>query len=352
MEFQFLGTSSGTPSKTRNVTALALRSLGASRAARHWSLVDCGEGTQHRILRTPWSLHDLRAIFITHMHGDHCYGLPGLLASAGMMNRSAPLLLVGPAPLRPFLEGVMATTELGLPFAIEYVDVTQLQDSARLAEMLPDLAVRATALSHRMPSWGYSFMERAVERKLDTARLEAGGVARGVAWGELQHGRQVALDDGRVLQPEDWLLPGRKPRKIVVGGDNDSPELLLDEARDAEVLIHEATYTEAVLKKVGPGPQHSSARMTGLAAAQAGVPNLVLTHFSPRYQEGEGSPSMRDIEDEARAVYPGRLFLARDFDRYRLDRQGQLIRLDPHGDPPRLPSSTQTPAYAGAARPS
>jgi ribonuclease Z len=320
MEFQFLGTSSGTPSKSRNVSALALRSLGASRAARPWVLVDCGEGTQHRILRTPWSLHDLAAIFITHMHGDHCYGLPGLLASAGMLNRTAPLTLVGPAPLWPFIQGVMQTTELGLPFAIEFVDVTRLDE----ADVLPDLLVRATALSHRMASWGYSFTERQVERKLDTAKLEAGGVARGLAWGELQHGREVRLDDGRVLQPGDWLLPGRKPRKLIVGGDNDRPELLIDEARDAEVLIHEATYTEEVLKKVGPGPQHSSARMTALAAAQAGVPNLVLTHFSPRYQEGEGTPSMRDIENEARDVYRGQLMLARDFDRYVLDRQGQL----------------------------
>jgi ribonuclease Z len=320
MEFQFLGTSSGTPSKSRNVSALALRSLGASRAARPWVLVDCGEGTQHRILRTPWSLHDLAAIFITHMHGDHCYGLPGLLASAGMLNRSAPLTLVGPAPLWPFIQGVMETTELRLPFPIEFIEVTRLEE----ADVLPDLLVRATPLSHRMPSWGYSFTERQVERKLDTAKLEAGGVARGLAWGELQHGREVTLDDGRVLQPRDWLLPGRKPRKLIVGGDNDRPDLLIEEARDAEVLIHEATYTEEVLKKVGPGPQHSSARMTALAAAQAGVPNLVLTHFSPRYQEGEGSPSIKDIENEARDVYAGQLFLARDFDRYLLDRQGQL----------------------------
>ena len=320
MEFQFLGTSSGTPSKRRNVSALALRSLAGARAARHWVLVDCGEGTQQRILHTPWSLHDLAAIFITHMHGDHCYGLPGLLASAGMLNRSAPLTLVGPAPLRIFLEGVMASTELALPFAIEFVEVTRLAE----ADVLPDMLVRATALSHRVPSWAYSFTEREVERRLDTARLEAGGVARGVAWGELQHGRQVVLDDGRILQPRDWLLPGRKPRKLIVGGDNDRPDLLVEEARDAEVLIHEATYTEAVLQKVGPGPQHSSARMTALAAARAGVPNLVLTHFSPRYQEGDASPSIMDIEQEAREVYGGQLFLARDFDRYQLDRHGQL----------------------------
>jgi ribonuclease Z len=182
----------------------------------------------------------------------------------------------------------------------------------------------ATPLSHRMPSWAYSFTEREVERKLDTAKLDAGGVARGAAWGELQHGRQVVLDDGRVLDPRDWLLPGRKPRKVIVGGDNDSPELLAAEARDAEVLIHEATYTEEVLKKVGPGPRHSSARMTALAASRAGVPNLVLTHFSPRYQEGEGTPSIREIEDEARAVYGGQLFLARDFDRFQLGRDGKL----------------------------
>jgi ribonuclease Z len=322
MEFQFLGTSSGTPSKTRNVTALALRSVGGSRAARHWSLVDCGEGTQHRILRTPWSLHELRAIFITHMHGDHCYGLPGLLASAGMMNRTAPLTLVGPAPLRAFLEGVMETSELGLPFPIEFVDVTSLAS----VDVLPDLAVRATALSHRIPSWAYTFTEREVERKLDTAKLDTGGVARSAAWGELQRGKTVTLDDGRVLAPQDWLLPGRKPLKVIVGGDNDTPDLLVEEARDAEVLIHEATYTEDVLQKVGPGPQHSSARRTALAAAKAGVPNLVLTHFSPRYQEGAGSPSMADIEREAREVYAGQLFLARDFDRYLLDREGRLGR--------------------------
>jgi ribonuclease Z len=98
---------------------------------------------------------------------------------------------------------------------------------------------------------------------------------------------------------------------------------LVEGARTAEVLIHEATYTEDVLHKVGPGPQHSSAGMTAGAAAAAGVPNLVLTHFSPRYQDG-GPAMMADIDAEARAVYGSQLFLARDFDRYQLDRDGRL----------------------------
>jgi ribonuclease Z len=324
MEFQFLGTSSGTPSKTRNVTALALRASGS----RDWTLIDCGEGTQHQILRTAWSLHDLRAIFITHMHGDHCYGLPGLLASAGMMNRSAHLFVVGPAPLRGFLQGVMDTTQLGLPFPIEFVDVACFAGAA----VLPDFAVRPVALSHRIPSWAFSFVERKVERKLDTGKLKAAGIMPGESWGQMQRGEDVVQEDGRLLRAEDFLLPPRKARKIIVGGDNDKPELLVQEARDAEVLIHEATYTEDVLQKVGPGPQHSSARMTARAAAAAGVPNLVLTHFSPRYQEHgdeqRGPLTMAAIEEEAKAVYGGRLFLARDFERYVLDRQGQLTKVE------------------------
>ncbi|WP_371764915.1 MBL fold metallo-hydrolase [Massilia sp.] len=315
MEFQFLGTSSGTPSKTRNVSGLALRGPGGG-----WSLVDCGEGTQHRILNTTLSLHDLRAIFITHLHGDHCYGLPGLLASAGMLNRTAPLALVGPPALRTFIDGVMATSELGLPYPLDYIAV----DSLAGTPVLPDLAVDAIALSHRMPSWAYRFTERTVERKLDAARLRAAGVAPGPAWGELQQGLDAVLDDGRVLHAADWLLPPRKARTVIVGGDNDDPSLLLEAARTAEVLIHEATYTEEVLLKVGPGPMHSSALRVARMAQAARLPNLVLTHFSPRYQDGAGPLSMGALEAEARGVYAGSLFLARDFDRYVLGRDGTL----------------------------
>lgn len=310
MEIQFLGTSSGTPTKTRNVAGLALRPSGS----RHWYLVDCGEGTQHRILHTTFSLHGLRGVFITHIHGDHCYGLPGLLASAGLLNRTEPLLIAGPPELRAYVECVMATTALGLPYALDFVEV----ETGTRIDWLPDASVEPTALSHRVPSYAYTFEEKPVERKLDVAALERAGVKAGPAWGQLQHGEIVELPDGRVLHPEDYLLAPRKPRKIIVGGDNDTPQLLAMAAGGADVLVHEATYTEEVLLKIGLEPQHSSAKMVACFAETARIPNLVLTHFSPRYH------SVAEVEAEARASYSGRLFLANDLDRYILDREGML----------------------------
>jgi len=317
VELQFLGTSSGTPTKTRNLSALALR----SRSARNWYLIDCGEATQHRILHTSLSLCSLSAIFVTHVHGDHCYGIPGLLASAGMLNRTEDLVIAGPPAVEHFTRCALEATGLQLPYPLGFVHV-----EGSMQIRWPDFDVQVTPLSHRVPSFAYSFSEKPAIGKLDMGRLEREGVPRGPAWGQLQRGGDVVLPDGRHLRGADYLLPPAKPHKIIVGGDNDRPELLLDEARTAEVLIHEATYTEDTLNKIGPGPRHSSARRVARMAAAARIGNLVLTHFSPRYQEEDGTPALSEIEAEARAVYHGNLFLARDLDRYVLHRTGNLAR--------------------------
>ncbi|MBS9404410.1 MBL fold metallo-hydrolase [Halomonas sp. TRM85114] len=319
MEILFLGISAGVPTKARNVSALAVR----KRSAKAWYLVDCGEGTQQQILRTPLSLNRLEAIVITHVHGDHCFGLPGLLSSASMTGRERPLTIVAPARIRAFLEAIQATSGLHLTFAIEFIAVEDLVEPV----VLPDFALEAAALSHGVASYGYAFTERGVERKLDIAGLEAAGVTRGPLWGRITKGEDVTLDDGLLVRSDDYLLPQRRARKLVVGGDNDTPALLDALCTGADVLVHEATYTRAVVERLGTDNQHSTAAAVARFAQHKALANLVLTHFSPRYQyDRDAIPSIDDIEHEARSHYRGNLFLANDFDLYQLSHDGVLSR--------------------------
>jgi ribonuclease Z len=318
MDLIFLGTSSGTPTKQRNVTALAL----AVDSGKGWYLVDCGEATQHQLLHTPLSLRALRAIFITHVHGDHCYGLPGLMASAAMSGRTAPLPIIAPKGTESWIRTTLELTTVFLPFALEFI-ATESFGTWQDAEW----RVQSAPLSHRVPSYAYSFTELHVEPSLDTEKLAADGVPQGAIWGRLKNGEDV-VHAGRTLHSADYLSHPNRARSLVVGGDNDNPSLLRAMCQDAQVLVHEATYTQAVADKNGAGFQHSSAASVAAFAEAAGVPNLVLTHFSPRYQsDTRQSPSIADIQAEAAAGYSGQLFLAEDFARFRLHRSGQLSRI-------------------------
>lgn len=320
MEFFFTGTSSGTPTKQRNVSGLAIKAI----QSKAWCLVDCGEGTQHQLLHTPLSLKHLTAICITHVHGDHCFGLPGLLASAAMAGRTEPLTLIGPAALESWLEHSQQMSETFLPYDIHFIDVALSQHTV----VLGDLSITTTALSHRVPSHAYCFTEVVKARSLDVAKLQAANIPSGPEWGQLQQGRDVTLADGRQLRAADYLLAERPPRRVVVGGDNDSPELLLNIAENAEVLIHEATYTRDVAERVGSGPQHSYAGQVAAMAEQAGLKHLILTHFSARYgYDQTTSPHIGELEMEARKHYSGALYLANDLDHFRLSKTGELVRI-------------------------
>jgi ribonuclease Z len=323
MYLHFLGTSAGTPTKARNVSGLAV----VEDSGKAWCLVDCGEGTQHRLLRTPLSLAELQAIFITHVHGDHCYGLPGLLASAGMAGRRKPLTVVAPAGIAEWLQATQRLTGLYQPFE---VNCLAAESFGRWAS--DGAIVEATPLSHRVPSLAYAFTEARPEQRLNLDRLAADGIPRGPLWGALFHGADVE-HQGRLLRSRDYLILPHPPRRIVVGGDNDTPELLRDACRGAQVLVHEATYTRDVAEKVGPEPGHSTAAAVAAFAESAGLPNLVLTHFSPRYQPVAGrGRCIEEIRAEAAERYRGRLYLAEDLARYHLERGGQLTRVTEAGD--------------------
>lgn len=323
MELQFLGTSAGTPTKSRNVSGLALKKINA----KSWILVDCGEASQHQLLHTSLSLHRLQAICITHVHGDHCYGLPGLLASASLMGRSAPLIIIGPSELQTWLRLTLQLTQVTLSYELNFIDVS----SITAPRLLTDFSVKPWPLSHRVPCFAYEFVETGQARRLDKDKLLAHDIPSGPEWGQLQRGESVTLNDGRTLHCDDYLLASRAPRKIIIAGDNDDPYLLFEAATNAQLLVHEATYTQDIADKIGngikPSPQHCSANNIGAFAEAVALPNLMFSHFSPRYQARGAGLTISAIEQEARVHYSGRLFLAEDLARYQLDSLGQVRRL-------------------------
>ena len=315
MEFTFLGTSAGTPTKARNVTALALR----LKREKTWCLIDCGEGTQHQLLYTPYSLANLAAVFITHVHGDHCFGLVGLLASASLTGRQTPLTIYGPAALAEFIPLTLKLTDTYLCYDIEFVDVNSLSQAVEVA----GFAVSPILLSHRVPCHGWHFVERNIAHQLDQNKLRQAGIEPGPIWGEIQQGKQVMLANGQSVNGRDFWRLDNQARSIIVAGDNDQPALLAAAAAQANVLIHEATYTQEIADKVGPTPMHSSAMQLAKFAQQQGLPHLVMTHFSARFG-GEGKSSIRVLAEEAKRFYHGKLFLAEDLAHYQLNSQGEL----------------------------
>lgn len=312
LKLTFLGTSSGTPTRQRNVSGLAVQTV----LGPDWFLVDCGEGTQHRVLQTPLSLNDMAAVCITHVHGDHCYGLPGLLASAGMGKRTKPLKLIAPLPVWEWFEATRRLTDLHLPYEVEHVDI----ESQALVYEAPGLRIERYALRHRVPSHAYRVQVETRRVRLNADALRVAGLPPGPAWRALQNGEDVPFD-GRVLRSADFAETQIDMASAVLGGDNAEPALLHAACQGAQLLVHEATYTHEVLDKVGPGPMHSSARLLAEFAQSVDVPNLVLTHLSPRHQNEEG---MAALMAETQAHYRGNAFLANDLDVFELDGAGKV----------------------------
>ncbi|OEY95648.1 MBL fold metallo-hydrolase [Acinetobacter proteolyticus] len=317
LHFTFLGTSSGVPTITRNVSALAIRNS----KNKDWILVDAGEGTQHRIQQAKLSLQSLVAICITHVHGDHCYGLVGLLASAGMNARTAALTIIAPKEIQQWIEVTAQLTDLHLPYPLNFIDVNE---ATQILQLTDELSIQAHLLSHRVPSFAFSVIAQYTQKKLDTHALIQLGVPKGKVWGDLQQGLDVQFND-QTLNAVDFIQIETQRTHAIVGGDNDRPELLAQACQDAQLLIHESTYTQAALDKVGSGPMHSSAKMVAEFAQQQGLSNLILTHFSPRHQDSAGQQA---IAEEVSKSYKGNFYLAHDFDQFSLDETGQLSKIE------------------------
>ncbi len=320
MHITLLGTSSGVPTKQRNVSATAFN----LKNKKEWFLVDCGEGTQQQLLRTKFSLLRLRAILITHMHGDHIYGLPGLLSSMQLSGRKKLLTVVGPKDLEAYVTSVFNYSQSYLDYPIDYVVV----DECKEVYLEKSLRITSHPLSHRINSHAYQFTEIVSETKLDVAKLKHDEIPEGIVWGQLQRGEPVTLDNGSVLKCEDYYLAPSPARAVIIAGDNDNPDILKSACSKVDVLVHEATFTQKILEKVGAGPQHSSAKQIAQFAERNTIQNLVLMHFSARYHYNrEQDSSINDVEQEAKMHFNGNLFLADDFDCFELSKDGELSKV-------------------------
>ena len=306
VQVTFLGTSSGVPTRARNVSSVALR---LPQRSELW-LFDCGEATQHQFLRSELRVSQLSRIFITHMHGDHVFGLPGLLASLGMAGSCSGIDLYGPDPLRDYLEGVLRTSSTRIGYPLRTHRVREAAASGALLLDDGDLTVRCAPLNHRVPAFAYRVDQKPRPGHFDVDRAKALGIPPGPIYAELKAGRSITLEDGRVINGSSLCGPERPGCSVVYCTDTVFCEAAVELARGADLLIHESTFAHGEAE-MAYQRQHSTSTMAAQTALAAGVKQLMLTHLSPRYMPGN-PVTPDDLLNEARAIFPA-TELAKDF---------------------------------------
>ena len=287
LSIRLLGTSASRPTVERNVASLAVHREGET------LMFDCGEGTQRQMMRYGVSFA-LADIFFTHMHADHLLGVIGLLRTMALQGRTEPLRLWGPHGARRTFKRVEALGFERPSFPVETAEMEAGQCIQRNGYV-----IRAFAVDHRgSSSIGYALVEAERKGRFNPDHARELGIPEGPLWGQIHRGLPVTLEDGRVIQPSELVGPKRSGRTIVITGDTRPCGATIDAARDADVLIHEATFgNEEAERAVETG--HSTAREAAQVAYAAGVRQLVLTHFSARY-----SRDARELTAEACAVFP------------------------------------------------
>jgi ribonuclease Z len=273
MRLTFLGTAGSWPTKERSASAIALDT------ERELVLFDCGEGTQRQFFQSSASFMRIRRVFITHFHGDHFLGLPGLIQSMCLNNRTEPLDLYGPPDAKEIFGQVLKLGYFTLRFPVE----VHALDPGHSVE-LDGYTVRTAAADHPVPSLAYRLEEGPKRGRFDGALARSLGI-RGADFARLETGESVHVGD-RVVRPDEVMGPPRPGRSIVYSGDSAPAHDVEQLAHRATVLIHEATVgaeLEAEANKWG----HSSARQAAELARAAEVQELFLTHFSSRYKEVE-----------------------------------------------------------------
>ncbi len=301
----FLGTGSGKPMPQRNVSSMAMFREG------ELFLFDCGEATQLQLTRSNLRPGAIEAIFLTHFHGDHVNGLPGLVGSLTLNQRSAPLDIFGPRGLKQWFDCMhdLHILRPGFPVRLHEID-----EPATILER-KKYRVETRPLEHRVDAWGYALVERERPGRFDVDRADELGIPAGPLFGRLQRGHSVELDDGRTIEPSQVLGPKRPGLKIVYCTDTVPCSSATELARDADVLVHEATYPAGDEQRAH-NRGHSTAADAARCAQEAGVDNLILTHISQKYLR------LDDFVDGAREIFDN-TEIARDFSTFDIPRRDE-----------------------------
>jgi len=302
LKLTFLGTGAGSPSLARNVSSLGLQ--WTQRGAL-W-LFDAGEGTQQQVLRSPLRLSQLEHVYVTHLHGDHVFGLPGLLASrSSAQDIQTPVTIFGPPGLEEWLRATLHLTGTGLRYPLTIQTVREgliFEDDTR--------QVYCRRLAHRIVSYGYAVREKPRPGTFDVQRAQDLGIPPGPLYGRLKAGETLALPDGRVVDGKTLVGSPRPGLKVVICGDTAATPAAVELAQGADVLVHEATFlNDQADRAVVSG--HSTAANAAQVARDAHVGTLILTHISARY-DSDSESRLPELLAEAQAIFPNTL-LARDF---------------------------------------
>ncbi|MFD1707062.1 ribonuclease Z [Siminovitchia sediminis] len=291
MNLLFLGTGAGVPAKLRNVTSIALKLLEERNAV--W-LFDCGEATQHQILHTTLKPRKIEKIFITHLHGDHIFGLPGLLGSRSFQGGTTKLTVYGPKGIREFLDTSLHVSETHLKYPLSIIECQEglvFEDS--------QFTVEALLLDHAVPSFGFRITEHDKQGALDAEKLRKAGIPPGPIYQRLKNGETVTLENGRTIRGSDFVGPPKKGRVVAIVGDTRPCENAVTLARDADLLVHESTFS-GDHEQMAREYFHSTTLQAAETARRANVHQLCLTHISSRY----GKEDWKVLEKEAQSIFP------------------------------------------------
>ncbi len=290
----FLGTSGSVPTLKRSLPAMVIQC-----PKEQW-MFDCGEGTQRQMMQAKVGFHKKMKVFITHLHGDHVLGLPGVLQTMALMDRKEPLQVFGPVGIAEFLVCAKETLNFGLTFPLE---ISEIAEEGVVCEQ-DEYSVLAVKSNHAIEGYAFAFVEKPRPGKFYPQKAKELGVPAGELWSKLQRGEEIALD-GRVVKPSDVMGPMRAGRKIVYTGDTKPFDAFTKFAKDADLVVYESTFDDSLGDKAQENG-HSTPSQAASQAKAAGAKRLVLTHISARY------PDASLLLQQAKKVFSNTV-LAEDF---------------------------------------